>query len=96
MAYLGKYYSHKIAGAQQLALFRETGFKQVQERAVEQLTKAAEFWRLYIAIARRQYKNPLWTNRVGYVDWGKLTEWVQNDIVIAREAVPSKKPAGKR
>jgi len=90
MAYLGKYYSHKIAGAQQLALFRETGMKQVQERAVEQLTKAAEFWRLYTAIARRQYKNPLWTNRVGYVDWDKLTEWMLNDITIAREAKPSK------
>ncbi len=90
IAYMGKYYAHKISGATQLALFRETGMEVYRDGAVKQLTEGAEFWKLYTAIARRQYKNPLWTNRVGYVDWDKITEWVLDDITIAREAVPSK------
>jgi len=74
IAYMGKYYAHKIRGATELALFRA---------AIEELTQAAKFWRLYTSAALSQYKNPLWTNRVGYCDWQALSKEVLNDIKIA-------------
>lgn len=83
MAYMGKYYAHKIRGATELALFRETGKKEHQKAAIEQLTSAAKFWQLYTSAALSQYKNPLWTNRVGYCDWQALSKEVLNDIKIA-------------
>jgi hypothetical protein len=86
MAYLGKYYSCKINGAANLALFRKTGSKSIQDIAVIQLTEALNYWELYTASALKQYKNPLWTNRVGIVDWIKLTGEVKNDIETAKQA----------
>ncbi len=83
MAYLGKYYAHKICGATHLALYREVKEKSNHDKAIIELTAALEYWKLYTASAMQQYKNPLWTNRVGYVDWVKLTEEVKNDIEIA-------------
>jgi len=83
MAYMGKYYAHKIRGATELALFRETGKIEHQKAAIEELTSAAKFWQLYTSTALSQYKNPLWTNRVGYCDWQALSEEVLNDIKIA-------------
>jgi hypothetical protein len=41
---------------------------------------------MYMDLARQHYKNPLWTNRVGYVDWKKIHRWVLDDITIAKEA----------
>lgn len=84
MAHLGKYYSCKIRGATNLALYRATGDKKYQEGAVRALTEALGFWKTYIQIASDQYINPLWTNRVGYVDWIKLTAEAGNDIETAR------------
>ena len=83
MAYMGKYYAHKIRGATELALFRETRKKEHQNAAIEELTSAAEFWRLYTSTALSQYKNPLWMNRVGYCDWQELYKKVLNDIKTA-------------
>jgi len=34
----------------------------------------------------KQYKNPLWTNRVGKVDWVKLTDEAAKDIELAKQA----------
>jgi len=79
IAYMGKYYAHKIRGATELALFRETHKKE----HIEELIQAAKFWRLYTSAALSQYKNPLWTNRVGYCDWQALSKEVLNDIKIA-------------
>ena len=87
MAYMGKYYAHKIHGATELALFRETREKEHQNAAIEELTKAAQFWRLYTSTVLSQYKNPLWTNRVGYCDWQALFNEVLNDIKIAGGSV---------
>jgi hypothetical protein len=87
MAYLGKYYAHKINGSANLALFRQIKDKKYQEEAVNQLTKALEFWENYTQTAMQQNINPLWTNRVGHVDWVKITEWVKQDIEIAKDAV---------
>lgn len=83
MAYLGKYYAFKINGAANLALFRQTGDADFQIEAVNQLTNALNYWEKYINSAMKLYKNPIWTNRVGIVDWIKLTEEVKNDISIA-------------
>jgi len=87
VAYMGKYYAHKIRGATELALFRETRKKEHQNAAIEELTRAAEFWRLYTSTALGQYKNPLWTNRVGYCDWRDLFNEVLNDIKVAGGSV---------
>ncbi len=83
IANLGKYYAHKIRGAAELAMYRETQQSSYQQAAIEELNHAAHYWRLYSAIALGQYKNPLWTNRVGYCDWRALYQHVLNDIVIA-------------
>jgi len=85
MAYMGKYYAHKIRGATELAIARKTSNTESRKAAIEQLGLAAGFWQKYVAVARSQYKNPLWTNRVGYVDWEKLTREVLSDIKIATE-----------
>jgi hypothetical protein len=87
MAYLGKYYAHKIDGSTNLALFRQIKDKKYQEEAVNQLTMALEFWEKYTQTAMQQNINPLWTNRVGHVDWVKINEWVKRDIEIAKVAV---------
>ena len=83
MAFLGKYYAHKIQGATELALFRKTNKQAHQDAAVEELTHAAAFWRLYASTALGQYENPLWTNRVGYCDWRDLFNQVLDDVTIA-------------
>ena len=85
MALLGQYYAHKIEGATKLALYRATSIQSYQEEAVTQLTEALAIWKLYTESALEQNLNPLWTNRVGYVDWTKITEWVAEDIEIARK-----------
>jgi hypothetical protein len=84
MASLGQYYASKIRGATELALFRETHRAEHQVKAVEQLTLAAQRWTQYSQRARAAYRNPLWTNRVGIVDWDELDAEVQKDVEIAR------------
>ena len=86
IANLGKYYAHKIRGSAEVALFRETHKTDHQKNATNELTQAAFYWKVYSDIAQQQYKNPLWTNRVGYVDWTKLYQDVLNDIEIAANA----------
>ncbi len=86
IANLGKYYAHKIRGSAEVALFRATKEPQYQKRAVRELTLAAQYWKAYSGLAKQQYKNPLWTNRVGHVDWTKLYKDVLNDIEIAKHA----------
>lgn len=76
IAYLGKYYAHKITGATELHR------KRLQYSAQE-LSLAAEYWRRYASISLGQYKNPLWTNRVGFCDWREIYESVLGDIRIA-------------
>ena len=84
MALLGKYYAYKIAGSTQLAMYRETKDAVYQDAAIEQLTLALEAWKNYTNTAMQQNINPLWTNRVGHVDWVKITDWVAGDIDIAK------------
>jgi len=81
---LGKYYAHKIAGATNLALFQESKVKTYQDEAVRQLTLAQEYWDKFVEKALLQNENPLWTNRVGMVDYIKISEWVRQDIAIVK------------
>jgi hypothetical protein len=34
-----------------------------------------------------QYRNPVWTNRVGIIEWRELSAEVANDVAIARRNV---------
>jgi len=87
MALLGKYYAHKIAGAANLALYRETKEVNYQTESVENLKYALNFWEKYMVAVQVQNKNPLWTNRVGYIDFLQIKEWVSQDINIASESL---------
>jgi hypothetical protein len=84
MALLGKYYAAKIRGATELALFRATKNSRHQALAIRHLTDAAGHWNRYTARTAARYRNPLWTNRVGHVDWRELDAEVARDITIAR------------
>lgn len=95
MALLGKYYGHKIQGATELALFRDTHEASRREAAIGELTKASGYWQRYTGLMKKNYKNPLWLNRVGIIDWDKLAKAVEEDIEIARrEQLPDNKPPG--
>jgi hypothetical protein len=85
ISYLGKYYAHKIAGATYLALFRANGESSLQDKAVAELEAALVYWNQYTEEALKQNKHPLWTNRVGFVDFEKTAEWVAEDIAIAKK-----------
>jgi len=90
MSSLGKYYAAKIRGATELALFRETREAAHQEKAVRHLELARQHWLQYTQRANRQYRNPLWTNRVGRVDWKELDDEVANDIELASMPVSAR------
>ena len=87
MAYLGKYYAYKIKGAVELQKYKviNTDKKSDREAAVQELILAGKYWKMYMELAKKSYKNPIWTNRVGIVDWEKIYRWVLDDITIAKE-----------
>jgi len=84
MSSLGKYYAAKIRGATELALFRATLAAEHRDKAVEYMKVAAQNWTQYSQRARLAYRNPVWTNRVGILDWAELDTEVARDISIAR------------
>ncbi len=86
-AHIGLYYSEKILGAADLALFDATGKTDRRDSAVKHLEAALEHWKRYAAIANAQYK-PQLLNRVGFVDRAALTAKVEQDIALAREWKP--------
>ena len=88
MAYLGKYYAHKIRGATELALFRKNKKAEHRSSAVDEMTQAASYWDRYTSTALDQYNNPIDLNRVILVDWQALRKEVQKDIAIAGEDPP--------
>lgn len=94
MAYLGKYYAHKIKAATFLALFRESLQKEWQTKTIEELNNSAGYWRYYATLGLSNYHNPLWTNRVGHVDWKKNFTWALYDITSngGKISVPSMAP----
>lgn len=84
MAHLGNYYSQKILGAVDLALFDATGKTEQKASAVQHLEAALEHWRKYSQAYVRQNRQPVLYNRVGWVDIPRLTSKVQEDIEMAR------------
>jgi hypothetical protein len=88
MAYMGKYYAHKIRGAAELAVYRESKDAKRQQRAIAELQLAAQCWRLYVASAMERYGNPIWMNRVGHSDWRGFMKDVLHDVEIAGGAAP--------
>ncbi len=84
MALLGKYYAAKIRGATELALYRATKRAPHRQAAIDHLTAASGYWHDYTARTAARYRNPVWTNRVGIVDFRELDAEVRADIEIAR------------
>jgi hypothetical protein len=87
MSYLGKYYAHKINAATTLALYNSNTSSTVHESLISELNTSALYWRYFASTALARYKNPLWTNRVGHVDWKNLYQYVVKDIVDQRGEV---------
>jgi hypothetical protein len=58
------------------------------------LNSSAGYWRHYAASALANYHNPLWTNRVGYVDWRKNFDWALFDVIAngGQVNLPSMQP----
>jgi hypothetical protein len=94
MALLAKNYGHKIRAATYLSLFRESLQREWYEKAVEELNYSAGYWRHYAASAVANYYNPLWTNRVGYVDLRKNFDWSLFDVIAngGEVKLPSMQP----
>lgn len=82
-AHLGNYYSEKIRGATQLALFMNTSNSENQEQAVAHLEKALVHWKKYAEVLDAQY-TPKVLARTGLFDWNKLVKDVEDDIEMAR------------
>jgi hypothetical protein len=94
LAYLGRYYAHKIRAALLLAQQQAAPDPARRQPLADELNRAAQAWRLYGATAVTQYRNPVWTNRVGHVDWRNTYYSVLYDLTIAgaTPAVPSIAP----
>ncbi len=88
MAYLGLYYSAKIRGACDLALFDKSGDAGQQASAVQHLEAALDHWKYYSAAYTRQYVQPVLYNRAGWVDIPGQTEKVAADVQMARDWKP--------
>jgi len=91
MSLLGHYYAKKIRGSYFLARYRKTRDETDLKESISYLEDALQYWKHYVQLADSQYKNPLWTNRVGHVDWAELTTYVAADIEIAKQAKISAK-----
>ena len=80
IAWLGKYYAHKIQAATELALFRKTLEPDHRDASIKNLQQSAFYWRSFASLALSNHENPLWTNRVGHVDWRETYRYVIHDI----------------
>jgi hypothetical protein len=80
MSYLGLYYAHKINAATHLALFRAELQKSHRDKTLHHLNESAGHWRRYASMALSNNNNPLWTNRVGTVDWRETYRLILYDI----------------
>jgi hypothetical protein len=92
MGYLAGYYSAKIRGAVDLAVFDKSAKQADRESAVKNLQLALEAWKRYARAYTVQYKQPLLYNRVGVVDIPGMVAKVEQDIAIARLWTPGTVP----
>lgn len=88
MANLGLYYSAKIHGACDLALFDKSGDAKQQTSAAQHLEAALNHWKNYATAYTRQYVQPVHYNRAGLVDIPKQTQDVAADVQMARDWKP--------
>jgi hypothetical protein len=84
MAALGKYYSYKVSGSTNVALYRKTKDRAFQEKAISDLELALNAWITYEKLILETNINRFLTNRVGYVDFKETRKWVEDDILIAK------------
>lgn len=83
-AYLGQHYAAKIRAATDLAFLRATLQGHHQASLQRHLGEATRAWRLYAATTDALYRiQPLWLNRVGYVDLAQTYQSVLYDCTIA-------------
>jgi hypothetical protein len=80
ISYLGKYYAHKILAATNLQFYKNNADRSFHQTTIDQLNLSSSYWRYYASTALAHYKNPLWTNRVGHVDWRDLYRLTLEDI----------------
>lgn len=81
-AHLGNYYSEKIRGATELALFERTSYASHQYKAVSHLQSALMHWKKYAERLEAEYE-PKVLARTGKMDWNQLTKGVARDIELA-------------
>ncbi|MFX0101676.1 MAG: carbohydrate-binding family 6 protein [Candidatus Hodarchaeota archaeon] len=79
---MGHYYAEKIRGSTWVAIADETNNKNDGIKAIEALSRAAEHYKNFVNLATTNHHNPLWTNRVGHVDWEKQVDDVMGDIEV--------------
>ena len=85
MAVLGEYYVLKLEAAMDMAVFRLTGEKALQEEAVEKLTEAAPIWKQYSAMTVARNIPQVLTRMCAKVNVQEFDEYADLDILLARE-----------
>jgi hypothetical protein len=85
LGYLAEYYSHKIKGAVNLSTYRLSGEEKDKTAAVSELEQAIGSWKNYAKTATTYYK-PQLLARTQLLDWDALTEFVKEDVNIAKKA----------
>ena len=85
MCHLGSYYASKILGATQLHMFEKSGNQEHKRLAVQHLLEAQKHWEKYAEVASALYR-PQLLARTRVLDWKKILEDVEKDVVIARRA----------
>lgn len=85
-AHLGAYYADKIRGSTAVHQLRVHGDESHRREALRHLEAALAHWRKYADIASSLYATQLLA-RTSYTDWnGRLLDFAENDLRIAREA----------
>jgi hypothetical protein len=79
---LGRYYAHKIKAATHLAMYRATKNNGEKSIALQEINIAITYWHAYVASVKKVYRDKLWFNRVGYVDWDLLSTEAEKDLAI--------------
>lgn len=85
LGYLGLYYSQKLKAAVELCLYRISGDKAHQAKAVELLKPCGAMWKRYSAKSKEMYKPQLLTRMCGKVDVQEFDFLAEMDQYLAAE-----------
>jgi hypothetical protein len=96
MSHLGLYYSAKIRGACDLAIYDVTKDTANQASAVKHLQTAVQHWKNYSDSYTRLYVQPSLYNRTGWVDLPKELVKVKKDVEIAENWKPGEAAESKK